>query len=289
MRNCIFIFILNYLILQTTKTEPTTTLEPTTTHPRSTPTAILSPRQTFKILISSIEIGENYTLKSEIIDLSDSKKICEDFPDRNPYFEYIYNWISGIVNETLIYCGCFHWNEINFWHCGTTKETNVSDTRIHCEKSSRAVFLDDESLLLSESNEAKIIKFSYVDDGQVKMTEELSQVTKLPAKLVYHCITRVDEAFAIIVGNHEESDENDGPIALLINMENNSYIQIGNLNEPRLDFICASFEHEGKNVVIVVGGHKPGLGSIVYSSEILISTNINENWFKGMSISKVVR
>ena len=286
MKNYILIFILNDLIFQTSKTEPKTALEPVTstklitTQPRPTTTSIAL---TFKLLITSIDNDNGHSWHFEVIDLKDPNTSCADL-DMNmnrPYYTIVY-WINGFVlDKTLIYCGCYLSKTNNYWLCTTTTKyfnvTEVADSGIFCTEHFRAVFLDNESLLLSGDNEIKILRFYYDKDGEVKFNISAMVVNKKPPDW-RSCITKVNENYVILIGSYETSRSRTH--VLLINIANGSTIQFFDLLEHRQKHVCTTFEHEGRDLVIVVGGY--GWPPSSNSSEIADVFN-NDKWSKGLS------
>ena len=91
-------------------------------------------------------------------------------------------------------------------------------------------------------------------------------------------ITKVNENYVILIGSYETSRSRTH--VLLINIANGSTIQFFDLLEHRQKHVCTTFEHEGRDLVIVVGGY--GWPPSSNSSEIADVFN-NDKWSKGLS------
>ena len=100
----------------------------------------------------------------------------------------------------------------------------------------------------------------------------------LPMNFVDHCMTNLNESHVLVAGGFDRKGE-----TILVDTTdgfNYSMTTGPTLLSGRYGHACATFEHEGKPIVITVGGFANGLGYLD-SSEIW-DPESNEGWVKGI-------
>ena len=118
-----------------------------------------------KLWISTLDnINANTTdIKSEVIDLMDPSVACNNFTFTNiPHLVEEYAISGYILNQTMIFCGCFLQSKANEWRCAVPIDVvypgrHTLNSGVPCRIHDRAVFLDDRSLLVI-SSEDKTVK-----------------------------------------------------------------------------------------------------------------------------------
>ena len=128
-------------------------------------------------------------------------------------------------------------------------------------KWSSSVVLDQDTLWITGGH----------DDSVYLSTTELIRLDgpsipgpDLPEEFGRHCVTKINETHVILIGGHDK----DGA-TLLVDIRDFSMVAGPSMSIHRYQHACGTFQHEGKPMIIAVGGYGQEIPVAQKNSEIL--------------------
>lgn len=238
------------------------------------------PEKYSKILVATGH-GDPSTAKSqvEIIDISDSPKTCQDFPELPGK---LYQTTGGLLDQVPVICrGCSEDNSAcDLGDCyklatdGTWRHSATLDSpRSH----SSGVDLGNR-LLVTGGWYTTILNTS--DFVEVTGT---SQGPNLPTPLYDHCAVRINQTTVILTGGNTEHGLS--PKTYYYNIPDNSWTPGPDMNAPRVYHACGILRSLDTldNTVVVAGGSN---SSETETVELLLQNA--PNWQPGPSLPSTI-
>jgi hypothetical protein len=220
--------------------------------------------------------------KTELIDLADPSKVCQQSGLEDYRFDKVYSASGGLLNNNVaLICGGYRyaWSTPKQGKCFAINDGNVTVELAKPRSDAASVVLNGNTLWLTGG---------FLHNGRTQSTEfvNLTGTTPgpdLPLKVNKHCLVRLNETTVILIGGNLDQYII-SKATYYYNVGSKGWISGPSLKMERKSHSCAVFKsakHGHPDTVIVTGGVS-AYGYSLASTEFL---NVNNNsWTSGMKI-----
>ena len=218
-------------------------------------------------MVGKLLISTGYPLSngvpSEVIDLENPSNYCDNLPDFPIKVE---GSVGGLIhNDIPLICG--GWNITHNMKCysmGSKERLEVN--LIQRRHYSGGIIIKNDL---------------WITGGISAKTSELIQSNgtsvvgpKLPVDLLYHCSTKINDSFVLLTGGADTKGQ-----VLIVDAEENFKMESGpSLLTERHSHACGTFIHQGKPLVVVVGGTD---GYKLLNTSEIWDPSSHQGWTKG--------